>query len=70
LLVAPPVAEIRFRGRLIREGDGLRNVAFHGTSPEAFGSIWVCLRDTEGKPGQSLDWQLAVRKGKDAKAAA
>ena len=34
------------------------------------GSVWVCLRDTEGKPGQSLEWQLAVRKGKDGKAAA
>jgi hypothetical protein len=37
------------------------------------GSVWICLSDTEGKPGQSLQWQLAVRKGrdgKDAKAAA
>jgi hypothetical protein len=37
------------------------------------GSVWVCLRDTEGKPGTVLDWQLAVRRGrdgKDAKAAA
>jgi hypothetical protein len=31
------------------------------------GSVWVCLRDTEGKPGQCLDWQLAVRKGRDGK---
>jgi hypothetical protein len=31
------------------------------------GSVWVCLRETEGKPGQSLDWQLAVRRGKDGK---
>ena len=41
------------------------------------GSLWVCQRDdSEGRPGQSLDWQLAVRKGnngkdgKDAKVAA
>jgi hypothetical protein len=33
------------------------------------GSVWICLRDIEGKPGQSLEWQLAVRKGKDARAA-
>jgi hypothetical protein len=35
------------------------------------GSLWVCLADnTEGRPGQSLQWQLAVRKGRDARAAA
>jgi hypothetical protein len=31
------------------------------------GSVWICLRETEGKPGQSLDWQLAVRRGRDGK---
>ena len=31
------------------------------------GSIWVCLRDTAAKPGQSPDWQLAVQKGRDAR---
>jgi len=31
------------------------------------GSVWICLRDTEGKPGQSMEWQLAVREGKDGK---
>ena len=31
------------------------------------GSVWVCLRDTGDRPGQSLDWQLAVRKGRDGK---
>ena len=30
-------------------------------------SVWVCLRETEGKPGQCLDWQLAVKKGRDGK---
>ena len=37
------------------------------------GSVWICLADTEGRPGQSLQWQLAVKRGrdgKDAKAAA
>ena len=31
------------------------------------GSIWICLRDTAAKPGQSPDWQLAVQKGRDAR---
>jgi hypothetical protein len=31
------------------------------------GSTWTCLRDTEGKPGQCLDWQLSVKKGRDGK---
>ena len=31
------------------------------------GSVWVCLRDTAAKPGQSPDWQLAVQKGRDAR---
>ena len=52
-----------------REGESYRknNFCTHD------GSVWVCLCDTEGRPGQSLQWQLAVRKGrdgKDAKAAA
>jgi hypothetical protein len=31
------------------------------------GSVWICLHDGAGKPGQCLDWQLAVRKGRDGK---
>jgi hypothetical protein len=31
------------------------------------GSIWICLADTEAKPGESLQWQLAVQKGRDAR---
>jgi hypothetical protein len=31
------------------------------------GSIWICLRDTAAKSGQSPDWQLAVQKGRDAR---
>ncbi len=31
------------------------------------GSIWICLCDTEAKPGESLQWQLAVQKGRDAR---
>jgi hypothetical protein len=30
------------------------------------GSSWVALADTEETPGKSSDWQLAVKKGKDA----
>jgi hypothetical protein len=26
------------------------------------GSIWICLADTEAKPGESLQWQLAVQR--------
>ena len=41
-----------------REGDG----ATFG------GSLWLAKKDNpEGKPGQSDDWQLAVKKGRDGK---
>jgi hypothetical protein len=55
-------AEFRYR-RVWRDGEQYRknNFCTHD------GSIWVYLRDTEGKPGQSLEWQLAVRKGRDGK---
>lgn len=35
------------------------------------GSLWICRADTTtAKPGVSADWQLAVKKGRDARAAA
>lgn len=41
-----------------REGDG---VTFGG-------SLWLAKKESpEGKPGQSGDWQLAVKKGRDGK---
>lgn len=30
------------------------------------GSLWAALRPTSERPGQSRDWQLAVKRGKDA----
>lgn len=59
------VAEIKYTG-VWRDGETYKR----GNSCTHDGSIWIALRDTEGKPGQSLEWQLAVRKGKDGKAAA
>jgi len=55
-------AEFRYRG-VWRDGECYRknNFCTHD------GSVWICLRDTEGKPCQSLEWQLAVRKGRDGK---
>jgi hypothetical protein len=31
------------------------------------GSLWVCLKETETKPGSSDDWQLAAKRGTDGK---
>lgn len=32
------------------------------------GSLWLAKKESpEGKPGQSDDWQLAVKKGRDGK---
>ena len=31
------------------------------------GSSWIAQRDTEGKPEQSPDWRLAVKRGRDGK---
>jgi HK97 family phage prohead protease len=31
------------------------------------GSLWIALADTEGEPGTTEDWQLAVKRGRDAR---
>jgi hypothetical protein len=31
------------------------------------GSLWICLADTHSAPGTSESWQLAVKKGRDAR---
>jgi len=31
------------------------------------GSMWVALKDTNGAPGKSADWRLAVKRGQDGK---
>ncbi len=31
------------------------------------GSMWVAIRDTDGHPGKSPDWRLAVKRGQDGK---
>jgi hypothetical protein len=31
------------------------------------GGVWICLADTRTRPGESRDWQLAVRAGRDAR---
>jgi HK97 family phage prohead protease len=31
------------------------------------GSLWIAMCDTGAKPGESEDWQLAVKKGRDAR---
>jgi hypothetical protein len=44
-------------GRAYEKGDG---VTFQG-------SYWIAQTDTAGKPGESADWRLAVKKGRDGK---
>jgi len=34
----------------------------------AAGSAWYCSRTTTGAPGSSPDWQLMVKRGRDARA--
>lgn len=31
------------------------------------GQFYIAQRDTEAKPGESSDWRLAVRRGRDGK---
>jgi hypothetical protein len=31
------------------------------------GSVWICLRSTRSRPGESNDWVLAVKRGQDGK---
>jgi hypothetical protein len=31
------------------------------------GSLWIALSDTTGKPGETDDWQLAVKRGRDGR---
>ena len=56
------IADFKYCG-VWRDGENYRKhnfVTHHG-------SIWICLADTEAKPGESLQWQLAVQKGRDAR---
>lgn len=44
------------------------NKYLHGDGVTFGGSFWIAQKDQpEGKPGQSQDWRLAVKKGRDAK---
>jgi hypothetical protein len=31
------------------------------------GSLWIALKDTYAIPGESPDWQMAVKRGRDAR---
>jgi len=56
---------------------GLRYLGVHvagktydvGDLVTAGGSAWYCGRTTTGDPGRSPDWQLMVKRGRDARAA-
>jgi len=52
---------VRYRGVYQRSEDYKRGdlVTFDG-------SMWHATRDTADEPGASRDWQLAVKKGRDA----
>jgi hypothetical protein len=47
-----------------KESHGMYN---KGHTVTQSGSLWVCLKATDTKPGSSDDWQLAVKKGVDGK---
>lgn len=38
-----------------------------GAAVTANGNLWIALCATHARPGESSDWQLAVRKGRDGK---
>jgi len=54
---------------------GLRYLGVHvagktydvGDLVTAGGSAWYCGRTTDGTPGKSADWQLMVKRGRDAR---
>jgi hypothetical protein len=47
-----------------KESHGMYN---KGHTVTQSGSLWVCLKATETKPGSSDDWQLAAKRGTDGK---
>ena len=53
---------VRYRGVYQRSEDYKRGdlVTFDG-------SMWHATRDTTDEPGPSKDWQMAVKKGRDAR---
>jgi hypothetical protein len=58
-----------------KDGQGLRYLGVHvagktydvGDLVTAGGSAWYCGRTTTGDPGKSPDWQLMVKRGRDAR---
>jgi hypothetical protein len=57
-----------------QDGKGLNYLGVHvsgktydvGDLVTAGGSAWYCARTTKGAPGNSQDWQLMVKRGRDA----
>jgi hypothetical protein len=47
-----------------KESHGMYN---KGHTVTQSGSLWVCLKATDTKPGTSDDWQLAAKRGTDGK---
>lgn len=58
-----------------KDGQGLRYLGVHvagktydvGDLVTAGGSAWYCGRTTMSEPGKSPDWQLMVKRGRDAR---
>jgi hypothetical protein len=58
-----------------KDGAGLRYLGVHvagktydvGDLVTAGGSAWYCGRETTSAPGHSSDWQLMVKRGRDAR---
>jgi len=62
-------------GRDGHDGKSLNYLGVHvsgktydvGDLVTAGGSAWYCARTTKGAPGTSTDWQLMVKRGRDAR---
>jgi hypothetical protein len=58
-----------------KDGQSVRYLGVHvagktydvGDLVTAGGSAWYCGRTTTGDPGKSADWQLMVKRGRDAR---
>jgi hypothetical protein len=61
------IAELEARPALKYCGVWSEGVYQEGHFVSHGGSLWACKRATLGKPGQSDDWQLAVKRGADGR---
>jgi hypothetical protein len=61
------LAELETKGFRYRGVFEYGNDYYEGNAVTMDGQLWICKHTTRARPGDGGDWQLAVRRGRDAR---